>query len=158
MPGRMKVLVSACLCGRNCRYDAAHKKDDAVLDALAGCLLLPVCPEVLAGLPVPRIPCQLSGGDGEAVWKDLARVLRQDGRDLTETFKIGARLAFEASVGITLAVLKERSPSCASKRVWIDGRLESGTGLLAVLLRARGIPVFNEEQAAKGLLFPEGNY
>lgn len=50
----MRVLVSACLLGRNCKYSGGNNRNEKVLAFLQGKEVVPVCPEVEAGLPVPR--------------------------------------------------------------------------------------------------------
>ena len=136
----MKILVSACLLGTPCRYDGAGKRHP-LIDALSEKhTLIPVCPEVLGGLPTPRTPSERVG----------ERVLMRDGRDVTENYRAGARLALEAAAreGCTLAVLKARSPSCGSGEVY-DGTftktLTPRDGVTAELLKKSGIRVFTEE-------------
>lgn len=42
----MKIAVSACLLGRNCKYNGGNNRSQAVLDFLEGHVVIPVCPEV----------------------------------------------------------------------------------------------------------------
>ena len=58
----MKIAVSACLLGRNCKYNGGNNRSQAVLDFLEGHVVIPVCPEVTGGLPVPRVPVELQNG------------------------------------------------------------------------------------------------
>ena len=139
----MKILISACLLGTPCRYDGKAKRHP-LIDALAQKHeLIPVCPEVLGGLPTPRTPSERTGD----------RVLMRDGRDVTENYREGARIALETAVreGCTLAVLKARSPSCGSGEVY-DGTftrtLIAGEGVTAELLKKSGIAVLTEEDIA----------
>ena len=67
-----KLLVSACLLGTPCRYDGKSKKNEAVCALAERFELIPVCPEVLGGLPTPRTPSERRG----------ACVVRKDGRDV----------------------------------------------------------------------------
>ncbi len=136
----MKILVSACLLGTPCRYDGASKRHP-LIDALAEkYTLIPVCPEVLGGLPTPRTPSERVG----------ERVLMRDGRDVTEHYRVGAEAALSVAQkeGCTLAVLKSRSPSCGSGEIY-DGtfsrRLIPGDGMTAELLKAQGIAVLSED-------------
>lgn len=142
------VLVSACLTGLRCRYDG-RKLGPRYLDKLEemtasmpdGVLLVPVCPEQLGGLPTPRPRNELTGGDGFDVLEGDARVIDQDGRDVTEVFIAGAReaLRMARAFGANLAVVKSRSPSCGyASRVSGDGGL---TGVAAALWRRSGIEV-----------------
>lgn len=139
----MNILVSACLLGVPCRYDGASKGDPR-LEALRaqGHTLVPVCPEVLGGLPTPRSPAELQ--------KD-GRVVNREGVDVTAEYRSGAERALEIARahGCTCGVLKERSPSCGSGRVY-DGTftrtLIPGSGVAAELLSAHGITVYGESQ------------
>lgn len=132
-PCQAPILVSACLVGLRCRYDGQCKPSPACMAALAGRTWLPVCPEQQGGLPTPRPPAELSGGDGHAVLAGRARVLRRDGRgDVTEEFIRGARqvLIVARAQAVELALLKASSPSCG---LW------PRPGVLAALLLAHGI-------------------
>lgn len=99
-----RFVVSACLAGEFCRYDGGSNACAAVQELVRRGEAVTACPEGLACLPVPRPPCEIREG----------RVLSQDGRDLTEDFLRGARLAMETARrhGCTAAILKRRSPSC----------------------------------------------
>lgn len=137
----MKILISACLLGTPCRYDGKSKRH-ALIDALAEKHeLVPVCPEVLGGLPTPRTPSERIGD----------AVLMQSGRDVTENYRAGAQaaLALAREHGCTLAVLKARSPSCGSGEIY-DGTfsrtLTARDGVTAELLKDHGIRVFTEEE------------
>lgn len=139
----MNILVSRCLLGEPCRYDG-KSKPVLVLKRLveAGHRLIPVCPEVLGGLPTPRPPAEIQA-DG--------RVVNRAGEDVTEEYQLGARLALELARehGCALAVLKANSPSCGSSQIY-DGTfsktLISGQGIAAKLLTEAGIRVVDETQ------------
>lgn len=151
--GPAVVAVSACLLGLPCRYDGDEGGSDALrrrLEALAriGLDVRGVCPEQLGGLPTPRAPASLHGGDGKAVLLGKAQVQRnQDGGDVTDAFVRGARQA-RAALGEhapVLAVLKARSPSCGVRRAWQDGEVRDGDGVFAALLRKEGVPLHDDE-------------
>jgi len=105
----------------------------------------------MGGLPVPRRPCELKGGDGKQVWQGTAGVFTDQGRDLTEAFRLGAcktlQLAIDA--GAKTAILKEKSPSCGCNIIY-DGsfgnRLIPGVGVTAALLREKGMEVLAETE------------
>ncbi|WP_240358550.1 DUF523 domain-containing protein [Myxococcus vastator] len=142
------VLVSACLLGEACRYDGRCQRSERVLAALEDKDVVPVCPEVGSGLPVPRPPVDLRGGTGVDVWAGRATAVeRAAGIDRTEPFQRGARLALDAArrFGATVALLKEKSPSCGSQRVYESGQLRAGEGITTALLRAEGITVLGDE-------------
>lgn len=141
---RRAVLVSACLLGRTCRYDGAHNADRALERELAqrGETAVPVCPEEAGGLGTPRPPAWLTGSAADVVDGD-ARVVTDEGRDVTDAFLAGARhaLARAREVGATRAYLKERSPSCGTCNTHVDGELVDGPGVTSELLRRAGVEV-----------------
>lgn len=143
-------LVSACLLGRRCRYDDKLVEGGVAARLTKGAprTLIPVCPEVEGGLPVPRPAAMLTGGDGHDVWAEKARVLDPDGNDLTTSFRRGADIALERAVqhGASHACLKARSPSCGSGMVWRDGVLKAGDGVTAARLKSAGLFVLTDEQ------------
>ena len=125
-------LVSACLVGLSCRYDGCSKPNEDCRAALAGSRWLPFCPEQLGGLPTPRPAAELSGGDGHAVLRREARVIRcHDGQDVSAAFIHGARqsLFLARQQPVTAIFLKARSPSCA---------VSGPCGVTAALLREQG--------------------
>ena len=134
-----KLLVSACLLGTPCRYDGKSKKNEAVCALAERFELIPVCPEVLGGLPTPRTPSERLG----------ACVVRKDGRDVTADYRRGAECALETArrEGVLAAVLKERSPSCGSGEIYdgtFTGALTAGDGVTAELLKSNGMTVYGE--------------
>lgn len=149
----IRVLVSACLLGERVRY---HGGDAACADPLLARWqqegrLIPFCPEVAGGLPVPRPAAELRGGDGAAVLRGEAQVQDVEGRDLSAAFLTGARGALESALrhGARLAILKEGSPSCGTHVVYdgsFSGVRTQGRGVTAALLLASGIQVFDESE------------
>ncbi|ARU49612.1 DUF523 domain-containing protein [Sulfurospirillum diekertiae] len=142
-----KILISACLMGENVKYDggnnALHVK---MLEAWKEQgVLVPLCPEVLGGLSVPRPPCEVLEGTNTVVCKS--------GEDVSEAFAKGAResLKIAQEEGVCMAILKARSPSCG-KDVIYDGTFTStrvnDSGITCKLLRENGIAVFSEEELA----------
>ena len=137
----IKILVSACLLGFPCRYDGQSKPCPAVQNLQNTHTLLPVCPEVDGGLTTPRSPaeCQADG-----------RVVNADGVDVTDAYLRGAECALHTATkeGVTLAILKAKSPSCGCGRIY-DGsfsrRLTDGNGVTAAHLLSHGIRVITEE-------------
>ncbi len=108
-----RVLVSACLVGLPCAYDGRPRTSSELLNLLAGSSFLPVCPEILAGLGVPRQPAEIKGGDGFSVLESRARVFTAEGKDLTEQFQRAAEEALKiAHLFFSERIyLKEGSPS-----------------------------------------------
>ncbi len=56
----MKIVVSACLLGRNCKYNGGNNFDPQVADFVRGREVIPVCPEEVLGMP--RIPMEIVDG------------------------------------------------------------------------------------------------
>lgn len=147
----MKLLVSACLLGVPCRYDAAARPCPAALKALEdGHQLIPVCPEILGGLATPRCPAERQG---EAV-------ITREGQDVTAQYARGAQetLRLARLFDVRHALLKENSPSCGFGRIYdgtFSGRLTEGSGVTAQLLSENGVEVFGESQAEARLSAPK---
>lgn len=138
-----KILISACLFGENVRYDGNNTLlDDPVLESWrAEGRLIPLCPEVAGGLPIPRKPCERDPKSG--------RILSQDGEDFSEAYQAGAETALELvhQYNIRFALLKERSPSCGVNMIY-DGHFSGtkipGQGLTAHSLNAHGVKTYSE--------------
>ncbi|MFD7991278.1 DUF523 domain-containing protein [Streptomyces mexicanus] len=140
------ILVSACLRGVPCRFDGRHKLSPELADTVSGRRVVSFCPEVAGGLPTPRRPAELVGGDGHDVLDGTARVVEDTGRDVTEEFVAGAHRALAAAraAGCAEAVLMPRSPSCGRGAVHdgsFTGELVAGDGVTAALLERNGITV-----------------
>lgn len=137
--GREVVVVSACLLGVRCRFDGGDRRDDDAVARFAGAAeLLPLCPEVLARLGVPRPAITLST-DGKVA-------IDAHGRDVSDELAAGARLAdlMAREAGAARGLLKERSPSCGVSEVHGPNGLRAGEGLFAARLRRRGLPIVSE--------------
>lgn len=140
------TAVSACLAGERCRYDGNANPNDRAKELCAAGALL-ICPECLGGLPTPREPAEIVGGDGAAVLDGTARVITKSGADVTDAFICGAQkaLALCKENGITEALLKARSPSCGCGTIY-DGTFSGGRicgdGVTAALLKRNGIRVY----------------
>ena len=141
-------VVSACLLGEDCKYNGGNNFNEKVDKFCDTHQFVVVCPEVMAGLTVPRLPIEKKK-DGTYV--------SSAGVDMTKQMEEGARAAlFEAlnasmkfALDIEGAILKARSPSCGSGKIY-DGTFShkevDGDGALAKLFKEAGIPVFTEEQ------------
>lgn len=143
-------LISACLCGVNCKYNGANNSHSYYLELLKQGLLLPVCPEQLGGLPTPRSACEILGGSGSEVIQGKAMVINKDGEDLSSYFIKGAQecLQLAKQAGISEAILQRRSPSCGCSKIYdgtFSGKLIAGDGVTAALLKINGIKVWNDE-------------
>ncbi len=144
-----KILVSACLAGIPCKYSGGHNLVPAIADLVRQGKAVPICPETLGGLAIPRPPAEIRDGDGHDVLAGKARVVDREGRDVTAAFLRGAQatLARAREVGAQLAVLKENSPSCGSGLIYdgtFSGTTRPGPGVTAALLRKQGYRVISE--------------
>ena len=136
---RPRILVSACLLGVYCRYNGERKKMEGIERLMECAELIPVCPEILGGLPTPRPAAERVGN----------RVMNREGADVTEAYRRGAEetLRLAELFGAKMALLKERSPSCGMGKIHDGsflGRIVDGSGVTAELLAAHGISVYGE--------------
>lgn len=136
----MIVFVSACLLGIDCKYNGGNNYNKAVVDSLKNDVIIPICPEQMAGFTTPRIPIEIKDG----------RVIRKDGEDVTEQMKKGC-IELKKYIDLyspILAVLKSRSPSCGYKVIY-DGSFTStrteGNGFACQTLLDNNIKVITEE-------------
>ena len=147
-----KILVSRCLLGQRVRYDGGAHGPFAVLERWQQeGRIVPLCPEVAGGLPTPRAPAEIAGGQGEQVLDGQLPVLTVGGEDVTAAFIDGAQqaLALVALHGIRIALLKARSPSCGNRENYdgsFSGTKVAGEGVTAAALRRAGVQVFSEEE------------
>lgn len=155
-----KILVSACLLGDPVRYDGQCKEiDDTDLSELVKHnRVVPFCPEIAGGLPIPRDMAEIQQGDGYSVIDGIARVRTLHDQDVTEQFQCGAKLALELcqQYQIRIAILTESSPSCGSHQIY-DGSFSrskrEGIGVTTALLIRHGISVFNQNQVGDAMKF-----
>lgn len=143
------IVCSACLVGMACKYNGKNNNvDERVVQLVKEGKAVPVCPEMLGGLEVPRIPSEIKGD----------KVIMADGKDVTEAFEKGAQMALAITKAIKAdtAILMPRSPSCGSDYIY-DGqfcrRLIKGEGVFVRLLKNEGIKVYQPDA-----YFKEGAY
>lgn len=139
MNNKIRAGISACLLGEHVRYDGGHKLDHYLKDTLGEYVeWLPVCPEVGAGLPVPREPMRLVG-DPES--PRLVTVSK--GIDLTGQIQAWSEewLRKVQTADLQGFVFKCGSPSCGVKGVEVfspSGQLSSrGTGIFCAAFMKR---------------------
>ena len=134
----MKIMVSACLAGENCKYDGGNNKNEKVLQLMAEHEVVTVCPEVMGGLPTPRVPSEIKDGV----------VTSKDGRNVDREFRVGAKkcLGLARQFQPDLIILQSRSPSCGTRQHY-DGTftntLTDGPGVTAQLLMENGFRVID---------------
>lgn len=142
------IIISACLCGINCKYNGGNNIYPCFLHMYRNNEILAVCPEELGGLSTPRRPCEITGGSGKDVLTGSARVINDNGIDLTQNFIKGAHevLQIARDNNAKLAILQDRSPSCGVGLIY-DGtfgkKLIKGDGVTAALLKQNEITVIN---------------
>lgn len=142
-------MVSACLLGHPARYDGGSRPCQEVLDLATRFDFIPICPESLGGLPIPRTPSEIDTRAG------TLRVMSADGEDRTAAFLEGSRRCVELARrhGCTFAILKAKSPSCGSSLIYdgtFSGTLVPGRGVAAGLLSEAGVQVISEEDVRRG--------
>ncbi|MHC5269073.1 2-thiouracil desulfurase family protein [Enterococcus sp. LJL98] len=145
------IGVSACLGGCPVRYDGRDQTVEAIQVLLQKNQAIAVCPEVLGGLPIPRDPAEIVGGDGFAVWQGRAKVVTNQQEDVTEAFKQGAIRAYQElkRQQIETLILKEKSPSCGSQWIYdgtFSGTKKQGVGVATAYFLNQGIKVYSETQ------------
>ncbi|MEI6894335.1 MAG: DUF523 domain-containing protein [Colwellia sp.] len=148
-----KVLISACLLGDKVRYDgkSLFTSSSILQQWIDDGRVISICPEVSAGMSIPRAPAEINGGDGFDVLSGEIAVIDIKGNNVTNNFLSAASnaLALCKANKIHLAVLAEYSPSCGSSSVYsgdFSGSKVSGSGVTAALLRNNGITVFSQHQ------------
>lgn len=136
----MKILVSACLLGENCKYNGGNNYRPEIAALGEDCELVPVCPEVLAGLGIPRTPIEIR--DGIVVSRDgqiVDGAIREAVRKLMDSLR---------SEDISCSILKARSPTCGVHRIYdgtFSGTLVPGAGVFAQALLDAGYRVLDDE-------------
>ncbi len=137
----MKILVSACLLGENCKYNGKNNFNSLVAELANSFEIIPICPEVFGGLTTPRLPSEING----------EFVINEAGVDVTYEFNKGANLALQIALkeNIKYAILKEKSPSCGVNKIYdgnFNGTLLTGKGITCQLLEKNGIKCYNENE------------
>lgn len=140
----MKILVSACLLGKNCKYNGGNNLNQGVLEFIEGHEVIGVCPEQLGGLSTPRLPAEIVAG----------LVTNKEGVSVDAEFRKGAQTALAVALEnkVDLAILQSRSPSCGVKEIYdgsFSGKKIKGQGVFAKLLSTRGIKVLDAEDVAE---------
>ena len=137
----MKILVSACLLGENCKYNGKNNFNSLIAKLTNSFVIIPICPEVLGGLTTPRLPSEINN----------EFVINEAGVDVTYEFNKGAKLALQTALkeNIKYAILKEKSPSCGVNKIYdgnFNGTLLAGKGITCQLLEQNGIKCFSENE------------
>ncbi len=140
---KKKIIVSACLLGKNCKYNGGNNYNEAIVEFLKDKEVIAVCPEVMGGLPTPRKPSEIVHGV----------VTNTEGVSVDNEFRQGAKVAMDLikDEEIECAILQSRSPSCGIKQIY-DGtfskRLIEGQGIFAEQLAKKEIKLIDSDEFA----------
>lgn len=143
-------LISACLLGVKCRWNGKDNRNEKALELVKKEILVPVCPEQLGGLSTPRTRQEIQGGEGKDVLAKKAKVINDDGDDVTEQFIKGAEETLKIALiyQVKEFIGKSFSPSCSGSKIYdgtFSGKLLNGRGITAELLMRNGIIIREEE-------------
>ena len=136
----MIIMVSACLAGENCKYNGGNNRNKKVEALFNGNRIIPICPEVMGGLPTPRVPSEIVHGI----------VMNKDGVNVDREYRCGAEMALKIAEREQpdLVILQSRSPSCGVKQRYdgtFTGTLIDEPGVTAELLMRHGFRVVDVE-------------
>ena len=134
------ILVSACLCGVNCKYNGKNNLNEEMMELLKSGEALLICPEQMGGLTTPRKPSEIK------IVNDEIKVYMIDGTDVTDNYRRGAEevLRLAKELNIKKAILRKKSPACGCGEIYdgtFSGTLTKGNGITAALLLENGIEV-----------------
>lgn len=134
-----KLLISSCLIGNNTKYNGKNNYIKEIEQLKLKYELIPICPEVLGGLSIPRDPSEINND----------KVISINNKDVTKEFNIGANKALNIALlnNIKYALLKDGSPSCGNTYIY-DGSFKNnkidGIGITTKLLKSHNIKIYNE--------------
>lgn len=142
-------LISACLCGVNCKYNGSNNYNEICDKLFTSGKAILVCPEQLGGLPTPRIPSEIIGESSNILNNNNGSVIDKNGNDVTPQFVKGAKetLQIAKKLNIKKAILKDGSPSCGVNYIYngnFNGSKIKGMGLTAQLLKESSIDIISE--------------
>ncbi len=142
----MKILVSACLLGKNCKYNGGNNYNAAVAEYVKGKDILPICPEMMAGMGCPRTPIEIVDGV----------LMDRDGNNVDAAMREAVAKAMERirKEEIQCAILQSRSPTCGVNQIYdgsFSGKLIPGSGVLTQALKDEGYQVIDAEDIKVGV-------
>lgn len=136
----MKIGISSCLLGYCCKYNGGSNYNQELIDLINDHEVIAICPEVLGGLPTPRVPAEIVNG----------KVINEKGVDVTDCYNLGALEALKIlkENNVEVVILKSKSPSCGHGLIY-DGTFShtviNGDGVSAKLFMENGIKVYSED-------------
>ena len=133
----MKILVSACLLGENCKYNGGNNYTPAVAEFVKDKDVLPVCPEMMAGMGCPRTPVEIVDGV----------LMDRNGNNVDAAMRkaVEEAMALVRKEDIHCAILQSRSPTCGVNQIYdgsFTGKQIPGSGIFAKALRGTVIQVY----------------
>lgn len=136
----MIVLVSSCILGYNCKYNGKNNKNENVIKFLEGKEVIHICPEILYGMKIPRLPAEIKNG----------MVTESTGKVVDDDYRKAAEYALNEikNKNIDLVILQSRSPTCGVNNIYdgtFSGKLKKGSGLFAELLRENNYNIADSE-------------
>lgn len=142
----MKILVSACLLGENCKYNGGNNDSPAVAEFVRGKEVLTICPEMMAGMGCPRTPMEIVNGV----------LMDRDGKNVDAAMREAVARVLEqiCQEEIQCAILQSRSPTCGVNQIYdgsFSGKLIPGSGIFAQALQRAGYRVIDAEDVSKTL-------
>ena len=135
----MKIGISSCLLGIQCKYNGGSNYNEDIIRLREKYEIIPICPEVLGGLSIPRVPSEIVNN----------KVINQEGIDVTNNYNQGALKALQIlkENNVNVVILKSKSPSCGKGEVY-DGTfshtLIKGNGVTTQLFLDNNITIYNE--------------
>ena len=133
-----KIAISACLMGRECRYDASSNIDEELLKNLKEYELIPFCPEDYTfGSPRPTM-------DLIEIDSIISAISNENGDNLSDSIEEYAKDFFDTHRDIDLYIGKDRSPSCGVCSAKIYNRQK-------VLISAMGVGLMSKEAQKRGI-------
>ena len=148
----IKILISHCLLGENCKWNGRNNARELLLNIQDKVEYIPVCAEVFGGLPIPRFPSEIVND----------KVINEVDLDVTKNYMEGAKKVLEIALknGVKYAIFKERSPSCGVHQIY-DGsfsrKIIDGKGMTTRLLEENGIKVYSDEEIQDLILKMKNN-
>lgn len=156
------ILISSCLIGNKVRYDGGHcNTSNQIIESWQNAkVLVPLCPEVHSGLPVPRLSAEVQNYNAASMIQEKTKVFDKESNDITHNYIEGARAALQLcnKFSIKMAILKEYSPSCGVQKIYdgnFSGKKIDGMGVTTSLLLQNDIKVFSEYQIQEALAYYE---
>lgn len=135
----MRIAVSACLLGENCKYNGGNNYNAKVAAFVRGHEVVPLCPERRCGMPSPRPRVEIRAG----------RLVDEFGTDVDTLYRRGVADSIADMGHVDMAILQPRSPTCGVHQAYdgsFSGKLLPGQGALAAALAALGIPIYEPEE------------